>query len=73
MLLQPVADPDLEVRCGPALKHLVFALSQFWCFLFVCLFVFFFGGGEGGASQAPPLDPPLATGDQLLGDGQKGN
>ena len=51
-----MADLDLEVRLGPALKHFVFALSQFWCF----------GGfgpkirGEGGrAPSGPSLDPPL--------------
>ena len=33
MSWQSVADPDLEVRWRPALKHFDFSLSQFWCFM----------------------------------------
>ena len=57
-----MAGPDLEVRWGPALKHFVFALSQFWCFM---VFWWLWSKNKGGPS------PGSATEDHLYLPGAK--
>ena len=60
----PVADPDLEVRWGPALNILFFPLCSFgvlWCFGGISPKIKVGGGGGGGGRRGASLDPPLVT------------